>query len=523
MARLFGFAAGAGAGAGGTAAMLRRLRVKFIALNMTLAALVLTGSFAAICYMDWRGDIDDVHHTLAQAVRPSVAASSLVPGHDPFLGEGAEDDGPAARGRGEAAEGAEGLGGSDSSDGDSGAARPDQAAPGSGSIGRDALPKDDGTAAAIGTDGGAPETDGEQDDADAAFAPPVIGGGPHADGESSLPVAVYFFTGNTASLLVDRSSATVSENLLRQALPTALHAAEPWGYLPEADLYFARHDAGPDAIVAFADGSAADGWQSLAVTLALACLGALAVLFLLNLAFSRWALRPVQRAWNQQQQFVADASHELKTPLTVILANNAILREHGADTVASQGQWLESTQVEAERMQGLVADMLDLARGDAEAGAPVREAVDFSRLVEGELLTFESVAFERGIAWEDEVEAGVTVRGDGRRLSRLVGILLDNACKYTEPGGQVQVALRREERTAALSVRNSGEAIAPEDLAHLFDRFYRADKARTHHAPAGYGLGLAIAQDIAQAHKATLTVRSNTTEGTVFTLKLPLT
>ena len=277
---------------------------------------------------------------------------------------------------------------------------------------------------------------------------------------------------------------------------------------------------------------AADGWRSLALVLTAVGLGALGLLFLLNLVFSRWALRPVQQAWAQQQQFIADASHELKTPLTVILANNAILRQRGSDTIASQRQWIESTQMEAERMQSLVTDMLDLARPTPQ-GAQTSEGpaavVDLSRLVEGEALTFEAVAFERDLTWQCTVAPGIAVRGNAARLQRAVAVLLDNACKYTDPGGTVAVTLRAATGDAVLSVRNSGEPIDAADLPHLFDRFYRADKARTHNAvdsendgAGGYGLGLAIARDIAQAHKGAIAVTSTAQEGTTFTLRLPL-
>ena len=268
-------------------------------------------------------------------------------------------------------------------------------------------------------------------------------------------------------------------------------------------------------MVAFADGSAADGWRSLALVLTAVGLGALGLLFLLNLVFSRWALRPVQQAWAQQQQFTADASHELKTPLTVILANNAILRQRGSDTIASQRQWIESTQMEAERMQSLVTDMLDLARPTPQ-GAQTSEGpaavVDLSRLVEGEALTFEAVAFERDLTWQCTVAPGIAVRGNAARLQRAVA-----------------VTLRAATGDAVLSVRNSGEPIDAADLPHLFDRFYRADKARTHNAvdsendgAGGYGLGLAIARDIAQAHKGAIAITSTAQEGTTFTLRLPL-
>ncbi len=352
-------------------------------------------------------------------------------------------------------------------------------------------------------------------------------------------MAVYYIADRTVMQLTDRSGATVPEALLVRAIPEVVSTAESWGYLPDVGLYFAKHEAGPDLMVAFADGGAADGWRSLALVLTAVGLGALGLLFLLNLVFSRWALRPVQRAWAQQQQFIADASHELKTPLTVILANNAILRQRGGDTIASQRQWIESTQVEAERMQGLVTDMLDLAR-PAPEGAQASEGpagiVDLSRLVEGEALTFEAVAFERELMWECAIDKGITVRGNATRLQRSVAVLLDNACKYTNAGGTVTVTLRAHASEAVLSVRNSGEPIDEADLPHLFDRFYRADAARTHNAAdaennggepgantGGYGLGLAIARDIAQAHKGTIAVTSTAKEGTTFTLRLPLT
>ena len=450
------------------AAMLRKLRVKFIVLNMALAALVLGVSFAAICVADYQSTMDEVRQTLIEAVSHT--------GRGP---RNAMDHGP--------------------------------------------LPLDNTWAQqeqSTDSDSAASDENAADDDMQ-DWAPPIIGG----EGENTLPVAVYYVTSTSIVQAIERSSATVPEDLLLEAFPTVLASSEEWGYLPEENLYFAQNSEGRDYVIAFADGSVADGWQTLAFMLGIIGLGALVVLLALNLLFSRWALRPVQHAWNQQQQFVADASHELKTPLTVILANNAILRQHGNETIASQGQWIESTQMEAERMQGLVTDMLDLARSDTLEDNGEKKAVNFSKLVEGEVLTFESVAFEKGLAWESSLAAGVTVTGDDRRLQRLVAVLLDNACKYTDPGGLIDVALTADERAALLTVRNTGEPIPADDLAHLFDRFYRADKARTHSAddaPAGYGLGLAIAQDIAQVHKGTLTVTSTAAEGTTFTLRLPL-
>ena len=250
-------------------------------------------------------------------------------------------------------------------------------------------------------------------------------------------------------------------------------------------------------------------------------MAALAAFLVISVFFSRWALRPVEDAWTRQRRFVADASHDLKTPLTVILANTSILMEHPERSVASQSQWVESTQHEAEQMQGLVGDLLLLAQADESASKPPMEHLDLTDLVEGELLQFESVAFERGVELRSQLEPSVEIRGNVNRLRKLAGTLLDNACKYADEGGQVNVELRRSPRRVELAVRNTGFAIAPEDLPHVFDRFYRGDKARTRDE-GGYGLGLAIARAIAEEHGGTLSAASDEASGTTFTLALPV-
>ena len=203
-------------------------------------------------------------------------------------------------------------------------------------------------------------------------------------------------------------------------------------------------------------------WQGLAATLLLVGVVALAAFFLISIFFSRWALRPVEHAWNQQKQFVADASHELKTPLTVILANTAILRSHPRDTIADQRQWVESTQVEALRMQDLVNDMLELARPDDDRASAETafSVVDLSDLVENLALQFESVAFERNVELDCEVEGNVRAKGLEKRLERLVSTLLDNACKYARASSSVRVTLSASEREATFRVVNDGSFIA---------------------------------------------------------------
>lgn len=301
------------------------------------------------------------------------------------------------------------------------------------------------------------------------------------------------------------------------------------GSVDSVGLLYAASAAPTGVYVVFASASIADSWQQLALTLAVTGLAVLACVFVFGWVFSRWALRPVEEAWSRQQDFVADASHELKTPLTIILANMSILTKHSESSVASQSRWIESTAQEAKSMQDLVGDMLQLARMDAEESAvqPVRETIDVSDLLEMELLQFESRMFERHVRFVYEVDEGVRVRGDRTQLLRLAGTLVDNACKYVDESGEVSVSLSSEGNSgkgqAILRVRNTGAVIPAEDLPHVFDRFYRASKARTRgEATSGAGLGLAIAQEIAASHGGSIQVASSEKEGTIFTVRLPL-
>ncbi len=314
----------------------------------------------------------------------------------------------------------------------------------------------------------------------------------------------------------------ISTDTLTAAVSAALNGEEDTGRIPSLGLRYLRMFTGVNIRLAFADTSWQHGQvRHQAVSSLLIMMAALAIFFFISLFLSRWALRPVERSWKQQQQFVADASHELKTPLTVLLADADILLAHPDDTIASQRKWVEYMQDEAGRMRELVEDMLFLARSDSASDREqVRQSVSLSDLCLNCLLSFEPVAFERGAQLNDAVEPDVTVPGDESQLRRLVAILLDNACKYCGEQGTVTLTLRPEGGRAVLSVRNTGDPIPPEALPHLFERFYRADSARARDT-GGYGLGLAIAAAIAESHKGKISAASTAAEGTTFTVTLP--
>ncbi len=234
--------------------------------------------------------------------------------------------------------------------------------------------------------------------------------------------------------------------------------------------------------------------------------------FLAALPLSKWLTKPVRQAWDAQKQFIADASHELKTPLTVILANLSILRRQYPDE-----KWLESTHEEAQRMRRLVEEMLTLARTENERHALTLSQTNLSELLEHTLMTMEPVAFERGVTLQTHIAQNVTVPCSELHARRLMMILLDNAVKYAEGEKKVTVTLTGKQDPCELRVSNTGAPIPPEILPHVFDRFYRGDTTR---AGGGFGLGLAIAKETVEALRGSIGVTSSESDGTTFTVLL---
>lgn len=313
----------------------------------------------------------------------------------------------------------------------------------------------------------------------------------------------------------------ITDDTLEALISQVLAEKAPSGYLAEYELRFLLQQDGDEYILVFGDRALElHNVRELAQNLLLAGAGILAVLLGLSIFLSYLLVRPVEEAWQRQRQFMADASHELKTPLTVILANSQILLSQPEATVGQQRKWVESTAAEGSDMRALIDDMLFLAKQDAVTRPPAEDPVDFSELIWGVSLSMEPVAFERGIRLESDIRPGLTVRGDQAQLKRLTMILLDNACKYTADKKTIRVTLAAEKGMAVFSVANPGPAIPRESLPHLFERFYRVEKSRSR-AEGGYGLGLSIAQSITETHHGTIAVQSEA-ELTTFTVRLPL-
>ncbi|MFD1953205.1 sensor histidine kinase [Paenibacillus thailandensis] len=259
---------------------------------------------------------------------------------------------------------------------------------------------------------------------------------------------------------------------------------------------------------------------NLIYTFAAVGLAMLIVIYFTSRYFANRSIAPIKEAFEKQKQFIADASHELKTPLTIINTNADVLLAGGEDTIQNQAKWLHYIKSETERMSKLTGDLLFLTQLDDSQTDMLFANFDMSEAVENILLTMEAVVFEKRIALDYTIEPGLTVYGSGEQMKQVVMILLDNAVKYTKPEGKIALSLKKLSHETVLSVTNTGEGIAPEHLNRIFDRFYRTDASRAR-KQGGYGLGLAIAKSIVERHKGRISAKSVPGETTTFTVYLP--
>lgn len=242
--------------------------------------------------------------------------------------------------------------------------------------------------------------------------------------------------------------------------------------------------------------------------------------FLASFFMAKHVIKPIQYATTQQKKFVANASHELRTPITIMQTNLDIMK--GAppgDTLDNNRKWLNNLQGETTRMTELINSLLFLARADANQQLLEKEYFSLNNVVEGAVTAFELLAAEKEITLETKIhDVSITGLGDPARIKQVLTILIDNALRHTPPNGKITTNCYNTVDTSVINVIDTGEGIAEEDIAKIFDRFYQADSSRQR---GGAGLGLSMAKWIIKRHKGTLKVFSKLGEGTTFTIKLP--
>jgi len=229
----------------------------------------------------------------------------------------------------------------------------------------------------------------------------------------------------------------------------------------------------------------------------------------------------LERAFGQQRRFVADASHELRTPVAAIRSMTDVAL---TDTAASQDELIATIRgvnAEAERLGHLISDLLALARADAGQSSVENEPVRLDTLAAGAAAVAQPLATERGLTLDVLIQEEIVVQGDEVRLTQVAMNLIDNAVRYTATGGRIVVRVTAIEGQAHFSVADSGMGIAAEHLSHLFERFYRVDPARSR-ADGGSGLGLSIVESVVRAHGGAVTVESEVGRGSTFTVTFPV-
>ena len=338
------------------------------------------------------------------------------------------------------------------------------------------------------------------------------------DDRIQLPYFVLQFSPDGSLAAVGGHFDLTDQALLSELLAAARADGQEMGDLPAYGFRYCFGRSVWGECVVFADISSE---RATLANLVRTCLAigviALAAFFLISLFLARWAVRPVERAWEQQRQFVADASHELKTPLAVILTDAELLGSPTA-TEEQKARYAGDILTMSNRMRGLVGSLLDLTRVENGAVEKTMERLDLSALIEEALLPFEPLYFERELTLESEVTPGIRVNGSSPHLRQTLEILLDNGLKYADAPGTVTVRLGKQGRRCLLAVSTPGAALSKEELSDIFKRFYRADKARA--MDDSYGLGLAIAREIVTEHRGRIWAESAEGRNTFF-VELP--
>ena len=306
---------------------------------------------------------------------------------------------------------------------------------------------------------------------------------------------------------------------LQQIVNLVLSADQESGELKEYDLRYLVAMSPVGLSIVFADtATEAATIRSMVYSCMFIFVAAMLVFLGISILLSRWAIKPVAVAWDQQRQFVADASHELKTPLAVIMAN-AELMQNEETPEENKKKFSQNILSTTYQMRSLVENMLEMARVDNGTVKMTFVSLDLSELISNAVLSFQLLYEEQGMGLRYAISDGISIEGSEQHLYQVLDVLLDNALKYGAPNGMVSVDFIRTGRTCLLSVASPGEPIPKEELKNIFKRFYRVDKARAMNG--SYGLGLSIAESIVEAHRGKIWAESKNGDN-IFFVQLPI-
>lgn len=319
--------------------------------------------------------------------------------------------------------------------------------------------------------------------------------------------------GDVLSVNTGKIAAVDTETAIDYA-HAVFHTGNSQGFL--GDYRYTSYSAGNETHIIFLDyGREMNSFRTYLFTSTGVCvIGLLAVLLLLIFLSGR-IVKPFSESYEKQKQFITDAGHELKTPLTVIDADAEVLSMD-----IGENEWLSDIRTQTKRLAELTNSLILLSRMEEQ---PQTEKIDFplSDLAEETVEAFQALARTRSKTLCSHIQPMLSMRGDEKSIRQLIAILLDNAIKYSDDGGKIEFSLKKQKNTIYLSVFNTADSISRESLVHLFDRFYRADKSRNSKT-GGYGLGLSIASAIVHAHKGKITAGTQDEKSLLIAASFPI-
>ncbi|MBO4831048.1 MAG: HAMP domain-containing histidine kinase [Oscillospiraceae bacterium] len=330
-------------------------------------------------------------------------------------------------------------------------------------------------------------------------------------------ITTVFYNRSTDEISILSRDTPEDPDAVANAVREIVTLDENFGRLRSLGFIYFREDGAEGSKIVLTDMSYFNAKAlKTALTLLAAYIVAMGLLFLISRKLSKLAAKPMEDAIEMERQFVTDISHDLKTPITVVLANNSILRSNPGADADEQLQWLDSTETAAKNMMDMVNEMLTLSSLDSVGRSVLKVPVDLSSAAEKSVLQLESLAYDRGITIDSAaVSEGVTAIATPEYAERICSGLIENALKYEPGGGRVDVSLSAAKKKAVFCVHNYGSFISPEDQPHVFERFYRGDKARS--SLQGHGLGLPIIKQMTELIGAQIEMQSGE-DGTSFTV-----
>lgn len=316
---------------------------------------------------------------------------------------------------------------------------------------------------------------------------------------------VKYNENNEVTEVLNYAQNDISENEIKKIAENILNTDASKSKIKIGNLYFDQYSysfSGINSLTIIDNTTSKNKLESLLKTsVAIFILIEIAIL-VITIRITKWIIKPVIESFTKQKQFIADASHELKTPIAVIMANAEILEKE-----PQEKKWINNIKSESERMNELITNLLDLAKLEEGKSKEFYKDENLSKLVEKTVLTFEGLIYEEKLNLEYNIEKDIKLKCNESQIKQLVAIFLDNAVEHCQENGKIKVELKKQKSNIILSVSNTGKEIPKEIQEKIFERFYRADESRNRDSNR-YGLGLAIAKNIVNNHNGKISVKS---------------